>query len=338
MSTILDPAPIERFVKKRIDGLEGPLEIVPLSGGQSNPTFILAFRDRKLVLRKRPPGELLPSAHAVDREYRVQKALLGSGVPVPEVLVLETAPDVVGTAFYVMEYVEGRIFHDCSLPGVPVAERRTMYRSVARTLALIHGVDVEAVGLSDFGRTQGFFDRQIARWRRQWELSAIEPSRDIETVADWLTRNTPADAGGASIAHGDFRLGNVIFHPTEPRVVAVLDWELATLGEPLADLAHCCAFTWRMRSDEYSGVMDLDLSQLGLPSENAFCEEYYAASKASGTIQPFHIIFAIFRNAAIFEGIAARARSGNAASANAGTVGRLGRVLARRAAELIGTA
>lgn len=334
----LDTAKVESFLKKRIDGLEGPLEIIPIAGGQSNPTFVLLFRNRKLVLRKRPGGDLLPSAHAVDREYRVQNALLKSGVPVPDVLLLHMEPDIVGTAFYVMNHVDGQVFHDCSLPGVPAGERKVMFRSAASTLAALHRVDPGSAGLADFGRPAGYFGRQIARWHRQWELSREAPNADVERVAQWLSANIPPETGRAAIAHGDFRIGNLMFHPTEPRVVAVLDWELATLGEPLADLAHLCAFTWHMTSAEYGGVMEIDLATCGLPSEAGFCETYYALSGAADRLQPFHLAFALFRNAIIFAGIAARARSGTAAAANAGTVGKLASILASRAAELVDTA
>ncbi|WP_173933956.1 phosphotransferase family protein [Chelativorans sp. Marseille-P2723] len=339
MSTLprLDPEPLKSFLADRIEGLGEALRIEPMTGGQSNPTFLLDFGERKLVLRKRPDGDLLPSAHAVDREYRVQKALQGSGVPVPEVLLLHMEPDVIGTAFYVMEYVEGRVFHDCSLPGVPSDQRRSMYRSAADTLARLHEVDVAAVGLSDFGRSGGYFSRQIARWYKQWELSAIEPNRDIDLVADWLSRNTPPESRRPAIAHGDFRIGNLMFHPTEPRVVAVLDWELATLGEPLADLAHLCSFTWHMGSSEYGGLLDVDTASLSLPSQQEFCQEYYKIAGDSGRLTPFHLAFALFRNAIIFEGIAARARSGNAAASNAQSVGRLAGILASRAAALLET-
>ena len=335
ITTRLDPAPVERFLKQRIDGLEGPLEIIPISGGQSNPTFVLEFGNRRLVLRKRPDGELLPSAHAVDREYKVQRALQDGDVPVPRMHLLHMEPDIVGTAFYVMEHVDGRVFHDCALPDVPAAERAEMYRSAARTLARLHAVNVVEVGLSDFGRTGAYFARQVARWHKQWHLSAVEPCPEIEAVAEWLTRNMPEGSGRVSIAHGDFRMGNLMFHPTEPHVVAVLDWELATLGEPLADLAHFCAFTWHMEQDEYGGLMDVDLAARALPNAAAFCGAYHAASERRDRIEAFHVLFAMFRNAAIFEGIAARARSGNAAAANARTVGRLGRILARRAAEML---
>jgi aminoglycoside phosphotransferase (APT) family kinase protein len=330
----LDPETIHRFVAEHIEGLTGPLQIEQISGGQSNPTYILDYGHRRLVLRKRPPGELLPSAHAVDREYRVQKALRDSGVPVPEVLLLHMEPDVIGTAFYLMEHVSGRVFHDCTLPGV-TGLRRAMYQSAARTLARLHEVDVAAVGLSDFGRAGSYFERQVTRWHRQWQLSSVEPNSDIETLVDWLKRNMPPESGRAGIAHGDFRIGNVMYYPDQPDVVAVLDWELATLGEPLADLAHFCAFTWHMGTSEYGGLLGVDLAAAELPSQDEFCETYYAAAPGSGRMTPFHIAFALFRNAAIFEGIAARARSGNAASANATTVGKLSGVLARRAVSLL---
>lgn len=331
----LDRKAIERFLADRIEGLGGPLRIDRMSGGQSNPTYLLDFGGRKLVLRKRPDGELLPSAHAVDREYRVQKALLGSGVPVPEVLLLHMEPDIVGTAFYVMEYVEGRVFHDCTLPGAAPDERRAMYRSAAQTLARLHDVDVAAIGLSDFGRKGAYFSRQISRWYKQWELSSIKPNHDIDVVAEWLSRNIPPGNAGPSITHGDYRIGNLMFHPSEPRVIAVLDWELSTLGEPLADLAHFCAFTWHLGASEYGGLLGVEFAALGLPHQEEFCEEYYQVASGSGRMTHFHLALALFRNAIIFEGIAARARSGNAAAANAQIVGRLASVLAARAAALL---
>jgi aminoglycoside phosphotransferase (APT) family kinase protein len=331
----LDTRRTETFLKARIAGLDGPLSVAPIVGGQSNPTFVLSFANRKLVLRKRPPGELLPSAHAVDREYRVQKALADSGVPVPKMRLLHMEPDVVGTAFYVMDHVDGRVFNDCGLPGVAPADRGQMYEAAAETLARLHDVDVAAAGLGDFGRPDGYFSRQVARWHKQWQLSAVEPSAEIETLASWLAQNIPPQSDRPAIAHGDYRIGNLMFHPTEPRVVAVLDWELSTIGEALADLAHFCTFTWHMTKGEYGGVMDVDLEAVGLPTEADFCEAYASLRAGRGRLLPFHRAFALFRNAAIFEGIAARARAGNAAAANAEAVGRLGRVLARRAAALI---
>lgn len=340
MSTIrlLDPEPIERFLHRQIGGLGKLRRVEPLTGGQSNPTYLLEFDARRLVLRRRPDGQLLPSAHAVDREYRVQKALRDSGVPVPEVFVLHMEPDVAGTGFYVMEYMEGRIFGDCALPQAAPEERREMYRSAARTLTALHAVDPERVGLADFGRPGDYFARQISRWHRQWELSAPAPNRHIDLVAEWLASNIPAQASRPSVVHGDYRIGNLVFHTAEPRVVAVLDWELATLGEPLADAAHFAAFTWHMRPAEYGGLLGLDLNRLQLPEEREFIADYGSMARRTDEMTIFPMVFALFRNAAIFEGIGARARSGNAASADAESVGRLGAVLAERAAAMLGIA
>lgn len=335
----LDSGSIEHFLHGCLGKELGRLRrIEPLAGGQSNPTYLLDFEARRLVLRRRPDGQLLPSAHAVDREFRVQKALRSSGVPVPEVLVLHMEPDVAGTAFYVMEYVEGRIFSDCSLPEVAPDARREMYRSAARTLAALHAIDPQSVGLSDFGRPGDYFARQISRWYRQWELSAAAPNRNIDLVAEWLTANIPAQAARPSIVHGDFRIGNLVFHPVEPRAIAVLDWELSTLGEPLADVAHFAAFTWYMRPAEYGGLLGLDLKALELPQEKEFFDAYCAVARPGEEITRFPMVFALFRNAVIFEGIGARARLGNATSPEAKTVGKLGAVLAERAARLLGAA
>ncbi|MEJ1935169.1 phosphotransferase family protein [Nostoc sp. NIES-2111] len=325
-------------VLRRDLGLSGePVRWFPIAGGQSNPTFILAFGKQEVVLRKRPPGPLLPSAHAVDREYRVMKALHAAGFPVPRPLLLHEEDDLAGTAFYVMERVHGRVFHDASLPGLSPAHRREATLDAARTLAALHRIDPVAIGLGDFGRPEGYFARQVARWRKQWDLSADAPNADIERVGAWLAANLPPETGPARIVHGDYRMGNLMLHPTEPRVVAVLDWELSTLGAPLADLAHFCTYSYRMRPDEYGGTLGLDLGVLGLPDEAAFRDAYLDAVGEGPRPGTFHAVFALFRNAAIFEGIAGRARAGNAASANAGEVGRLAAVLARRAAELVET-
>lgn len=325
---------VERFLAGKLPGFGRLISIDRIAGGQSNPTFMLSFSDRRLVLRKRPSGTLLPSAHAVDREYRVQSALAESGVPVPRMLLIHEDPDVVDTAFYVMEFVDGRVFHDCALAGVSADERAAMYRSAATMLARLHAIDPGAAGLSDFGKPTGYFSRQIARWYRQWEMSSTGGNDDIERLRSWLTANLPPEPPGPSITHGDYRIGNLMFHPTEPRVVAILDWELATLGDGLADLAHFGAFTWYMGHAEYGGLMDIDYRSRGLPSQEEFTSIYFA-ERGSGRLATFHTAFALFRNAVIFEGIAGRARSGNAASRNAETVGRLAGVLARRAVTII---
>lgn len=333
-SNELDAALVRRFLQERVDGLEGPMTVQPITGGQSNPTYLLTFDNRKLVLRKRPSGALLPSAHAVDREHRVQEALQGSGVPVPRMLLLHTEPEIVGTAFYAMDYVEGRVFHEASFPQADPSERRAMYASAAETLARLHAVDVASVGLTDFGRASGYFARQVARWGRQWELSEGD-SRDVDRLRRWLEANIPAESGAPSIVHGDYRVGNLIFHPTEPRISAVLDWELSTLGDGLADLTHFCAFNWHMTRQEYGGVMGISGGGSGIPTEEEFCAAYFAAAGIEPRMSRFHVVFALFRNAVIFAGIAARARTGSAAASNAGQVGRLAAVLAQRAVAIL---
>lgn len=335
-SAQIDTAALAAYLKPRIAGAGPEVSLRQISGGQSNPTYFLDAGDRKLVLRKRPAGDLLPSAHAVDREFRVQAALAGTGVPVARMELFCEAPDVIGTQFYVMERVEGRVLHDNALPDLPKAERRAHFDALARTLAAIHRVDVEAVGLADFGKHGGFAARQIARWTRQWELSATARNQDVERMIDWLLRNLPQE-DRTTLVHGDFRLGNVMFHPTEPRIVAVLDWELSTLGHPLADLAHSCIYTWFMRPEEYGrGLQGVDLEADGLPSMKEFIRAYFAAAGQADELTTFYLALALFRNAVIFEGIASRARQGNASSRDAAEVGRLAPALAARGAELIG--
>ncbi|MFG1229982.1 phosphotransferase family protein [Xanthobacter autotrophicus NCIMB 11399] len=334
-----DPARLEAFLRGRLPA-EGPgFGMEAVGGGQSNPTFFLTLGERRLVLRKRPPGPLLPSAHAIDREFRVQSALKGTGVPVPEPLLYCADESVVGTAFYVMERVDGRIFHDSALPGVSHAERAAMYDSLADVLGRLHRVDHRAVGLEGYGRDGDYFARQISRWTRQWEMSRTRDLPDVNVLITWLAAhvNRPSEeAARTGIVHGDFRFGNVIFHPAEPRIVAVLDWELSTLGHPLADLAHTCVYSWLFKPDEYGGgVMGLDLAALGIPSLDAFVARYGAATGSEVRLDPFHLAFALFRNAVIFEGIAARARGGNASAANAREIGALAPVFARRAVEII---
>jgi aminoglycoside phosphotransferase (APT) family kinase protein len=333
-----DVRPLVDLLRRDLGLPGGPAKWLPIAGGQSNPTYILGFGSQEVVLRKRPPGPLLPSAHAVDREYRVLKALHAAGFPVPRPLLLHEGDDLAGTAFYVMERVHGRVFHDASLPGLTPHERREATLHAARTLAALHRIDPATVGLADFGRPDGYFARQVARWRKQWDLAAAAPNADIEHVGAWLADNLPPETGPARIVHGDYRMGNLMLHPAQPRVVAVLDWELSTLGAPLADLAHFCTYSYRMRPDEYGGTLGLDIAALGLPGEAAFRDAYLEAVGEGPRPGIFHAAFALFRNAAIFEGIAGRARAGNAASANAGEVGRLAAVLARRAAELVETA
>lgn len=332
MSFGFDVAALDTYLKGALPGLAGTPRLTPIAGGQSNPTFFVDYDNRALVLRKQPPGELLPSAHAIDREYRIIRALAQTDVPVPPALLYCEDRAVIGTPFYVMEKVEGRVFHDCTLPGVTPDERRAMYRAMAKTLAAFHNVDVAAVGLSDFGKPGNYFSRQIGRWSRQWELSRTRDDANIDHLVAWLPAHIPAD-DTTTLVHGDYRIGNLMFHPTEPKVVAVLDWELSTLGHPLADLAHC-AMAWVSQPDEYGGIAGLDLKALGIPELNDFVADYAALARHGQALTDFHKAFALFRWAVIFEGIAARAKAGNANSANAAGTGRLAAAFARRAAAL----
>jgi aminoglycoside phosphotransferase (APT) family kinase protein len=329
-----DPITLDQYLRQALPGLEGDLHIERVPGGQSNPTFFVTYDEHRLVLRKQPPGELLPSAHAVDREYRIMTALAGTDVPVPPTILFCEDRAVVGTPFYLMERLEGRVFSDCALPDVTPDERRLMYRSVAQTLAALHNIDPAAVGLDDYGKAGNYFARQIGRWTRQWELSRTRDNADIERLIEWLPQHIPED-DETSIAHGDYRIGNVMFHEREPRVVAVLDWELSTLGHPLADLAHSC-IAWHSRPDEYGGLLGLDYGALGIPDEAGYTAAYHQASHRTERMTPFHLAFALFRFGVIFEGIAARAKAGTAAAANASEVGQLATNFARRAIEVIG--
>jgi aminoglycoside phosphotransferase (APT) family kinase protein len=327
-----DPGALAGFLA----GAFGPAELAleQVAGGQSNPTYFVTWGGRRMVLRKKPAGPLLPGAHAIEREFRVMEALGRAGVPVPRPLLLHTEPGPLGTPFYLMERVEGRVFADCALAGVPAGERAGIYMGMADALAALHRARPEAVGLGDFGRPGSYFERQIARWTRQWRESGSGPIPALDALADWLPRHLPADDGRVAVAHGDFRLGNLLFHPTEPRVVAILDWELATLGHPLADLGYAC-IPWHTAPDEYGGILGLDLAALGLPAERAFIERYLAAAPPGAPFGRFHVAFALFRFAAIFVGIADRARAGTAAAGDAAALGPLAARFAERGLEVV---
>jgi aminoglycoside phosphotransferase (APT) family kinase protein len=328
-----DETTLDSHLRSSIDGLSGTMRIERIQGGRSNPTFFVSYDNRRLVLRKQPPGNLLPSAHAIDREYRILKALAGTDVPVPKALSFHEGSEVVGTPFYVMERLEGRVFNDCALPGVPPQERRVMTLAVAETMARLHRLDWAALGLADYGHPGNYFARQIGRWSRQWEMSKSRELPAVERLIAWLPKNVP-DSDITSIVHGDFRLNNLIFHPTEPKVVGVLDWELSTLGHPLADVAYS-ALTWRLTPAEYVGFAGLDLAALGIPSEHEYLEHYYALAPSTGRVTPFHTAFSLFRLAVIFEGVAARARQGSASSDDGRRIDHLSEVFAQRAVEVI---
>jgi aminoglycoside phosphotransferase (APT) family kinase protein len=328
-----DAGALSRFLTDKL-GLTGPMSLERIEGGQSNPTYFVTFPDRRLVLRKKPAGPILPSAHAIDREFRVMSALEGSRVPVPRVLLYCTDSEVIGTPFYIMERLEGRVFHDCALPGLTAAERRAIYLSMAETLAALHSVDPAGIGLEDFGRPGNYFQRQIARWSRQWAESPTKDIPELDALVAWLSAHLPPDDGRVAIAHGDFRLGNLIIHPSEPRVVGVLDWELSTIGHPLADLGFCC-MPWHTAPDEYNGILGLDREALGVPREEEFVNHYFSHGTPDSGFGAFHRAFALFRFAVIFVGISDRGRAGTAAGHNAAAVSHLGRHFARRGLDVI---
>lgn len=328
----------ENLLRGRFPYLCGSMQLSLIGGGQSNPTYFVDFDNRRMVMRKRPPGVVLPSAHAIDREYRVMQALSGSALPVPPTVLYHPDADVIGTPFYVMERVEGRVFNDNALTGLGPAERRAIYFAMAETLAQLHRVDWRAVGLGDFGKPGDYFQRQLRRWQQQWNLSKTREIPALDTLLGWLRQNLPED-DETTLTHGDFKLNNLMFHPTEARVVAVLDWELSTLGNPLADVAFNTV-AWRTLPGEYGGIRGLDLSALGIPEEAEYLAHLYRCAGRTDPgrqARPFHWAFALMRWAVIFEGIAARAKSGNAVSANAADVGTLSLALALRGLEAIDT-
>ena len=313
----LDEARLAEYLAAHLPGFAGPLTVRQFQGGQSNPTFHLHTPGAEYVLRKKPPGTLLPSAHAVDREYAVQAALAGSAVPVAPVRLLCRDEAVIGTMFYVMDHVPGRVFADRTLAGVPPADRAAMYDDMNRVLAALHGVDWQAAGLSGFGRPQGYVARQIDRWSRQYVASDAGEVAEMDRLMAGLPAHAPA-TDETAIAHGDFRLGNLIFHPTEPRVVAVLDWELSTLGHPLADLAYNC-IPWRLPM-AMEGLAGADIS--GIPGEAEHVAAYCRRTGRAGVPElDFFVVFSLFRWAAIAAGVYRRALDGNAADARALTVG-----------------
>ena len=308
----------------RAQGLAGdePLKVSVLAGGQSNPTFrIDAGGDRQYVLRKKPPGTLIASAHAIDREFRVMKALAGTGVPVPKMLAYCEDDSLIGTPFYIMQFLQGRVFMDQGLPGLSNAERTAIYREMNRVIAALHAVDYKAVGLGDYGKEGNYVGRQIARWTRQCKESTLPVNDAMNKLMDWLPANLPA-GDETTLVHGDYRLDNLIFHPTEPRVIGVLDWELSTLGHPLADLSYQC-MGWRIPHDLWRGIGGLDLAQLGIPSEAEYVKWYGDATghDAAGHWD-FYIAYNLFRMAAILHGIAQRAADGNATADDAVETGR----------------
>ncbi|SMQ85471.1 Predicted kinase, aminoglycoside phosphotransferase (APT) family [Devosia lucknowensis] len=323
---------LHEFLAATFGATEAP-RCEKISGGQSNPTFFVDYGDRRMVLRKQPQGPLLRGAHAIDREFRVLKALADTDVPVPGAILYHADADVLDTPFYLMERLEGRVFENCALPGMSGEQRRAIYFGMAEALAKLHRIEPEAIGLGDYGRPGNYFERQIARWSKQYDESTGSRISALDELVARLPSLMPPDDGKVTIAHGDFRLGNMLFHPTEPRVVGILDWELSTLGHPYADLGFCC-MPWHTTPDEYGGIMGLD-GDLGIPTQAEFCAHYHAQVGSDAPLLPFHVAFALFRFSVIFVGIADRVRSGNAAAANAEAVGPLAKRFAERALEVI---
>lgn len=312
-----DKTKLAAWLESHVDGFAGPLTTSRFNGGQSNPTYRLDTPGHSYVLRRKPMGKLLPGAHAVDREARVQQALASTGFPVPKVHALCTDDEIVGSWFYVMDFVEGRIFWDPTLPAVEPAARRRYFDAMNETIARLHTVDYSAIGLTDYGKPGDFFSRQITRWSRQY-LGDVEAGRDVhmDKLIDWLPVNMPA-GNESCLTHGDFRIDNMIFHPTEPRVIAVLDWELSTLGHPLADFAYHLLM-YRMPPGMLASLAGADLTALDIPTETESIDAYCRRTdRVSIPHIDFFIVFNLFRLAAILHGIRGRIARGNAASAQA---------------------
>jgi aminoglycoside phosphotransferase (APT) family kinase protein len=322
-----------KFIGDNIPGASFQLKIERIAGGQSNPTFLVESGCKRMVLRKQPGGALLPSAHAIDREYRIMQALAASEVPVPKMISYLADSSIVGTPAYLMEYVDGRVFHTATIEGVEPEARAAMFKSAAEVLGRLHRVDWTKSGLSDFGKPGNYFQRQISRWTRQWNTSK-EEIPDVDRLGAWLAAHIPSD-DRTTICHGDYRIGNLLFHPRNPHIAAVLDWELSTLGHPLADLAHFC-IPFHTLPEEYGGIAGLDHPALGIPSEEEIVRHYSVAAGKPAMLLPFHLGFALFRFAVIFAGIKARAAAGNAADPSAASIGNLVGSFARRGCELLG--
>ena len=328
----LDESRVDGFLRSRIPGLAGMPRFTPIAGGQSNPTYFVDYEARSLVLRKQPGGELLPSAHAVDREYRVIKALAGTDVPIARTYALCEDESVIGTMFYVMEYVGGRLFWDPRLPDATAAERAQLHDEINRVISALHSVDHQAVGLGDFGKTGDYIARQVSRWSKQYQASETEKIEAMDNLIAWLPANIPP-GDETRIVHGDYRIDNVIFDPVEPRIRAVIDWELCTLGHPLADFAYHC-MVWRIPPGIFRGLSGVDLPSLGIPTEREYVATYCRRTGRDG-IAPgdweYYMAYNMFRIAAIVQGVMARALQGNASSAEAMQTGRAARPLAELA-------
>ncbi|MCU0868039.1 MAG: phosphotransferase [Burkholderiales bacterium] len=322
-----DTTALEAWLAGRIDGFRGPIALHQFNGGQSNPTFLLDAGGRQYVLRRKPPGKLLPSAHAVDREFRVISALHGTDVPVARPYALCEDPEIIGSAFYVMAYVPGRVLWDPSLPGLDAVQRAAVFDELNRVIAAMHALDPVAIGLADYGRSGQYIERQLARWTTQYRASETERIEAMEHLIEWLPQHVPA-GDETRLVHGDYRLDNVMFDATAPRIVAVLDWELSTLGHPLADFAYHC-MTWRLTPEEFRGMAGFDFATLGIPTEAQYVARYCARTGRAGIAHwDWYLAFNMFRLAAILQGIMGRVVAGTASSEHAREQGRRARPMA----------
>ncbi len=332
-----DGAALQTYLLERLPGFTGPLSVEQFKGGQSNPTYKLVTPAASYVMRSKPgpASKLLPSAHAIEREFRVMSALAGSDVPVPRMHLLCEDEAVVGRAFYVMEFVQGRVLWEQSLPGLTREQRGAIYDEMNRVIAALHKLDVDALGLGDFGRPGNYFERQIARWSKQYRASVTGPNEAMDRLIEWLPQHIPdsaRDPSMVSVVHGDYRLDNLIFDPDRPRILAVLDWELSTIGHPLADFSYHC-MSWHIQPGNFRGIGGLDLAALGIPLEAEYMRRYCERS-GRGTLASlqadwnFYLAYNMFRLAAILQGIAKRVEAGTAASEQARQSGAGARPLA----------
>ena len=335
-----DTAALGAWMTQHVEDFAGPLGVEMFKGGQSNPTYKLITPERTYVMRAKPGpvAKLLPSAHAIEREFAVMRGLAGTDVPVARMHALCEDESVIGRAFYIMEYVEGRVLWDQTLPGMTPAERGAIYDEMNRVIAALHKVDYAARGLADYGKPGNYFERQIGRWSKQYQASVTQPIPEMDRLIEWLPAHIPAsarDEGLTSIVHGDYRLDNVIFHPSEPRILAVLDWELSTLGHPLADFSYHC-MAWHIPPGTFRGIGGVDLASLGIPSEQDYIHRY---CERTGLATPeqlapdwnFYLAYNMFRIAAILQGIAKRVEAGTASSAQARASGAGARPMAELA-------
>jgi aminoglycoside phosphotransferase (APT) family kinase protein len=332
-----DDASLASWLKAHLPGFDGPLQVAQFKGGQSNPTYLLSTPGRSYVMRTKPGpvARLLPSAHAIEREFRVMQALQGTEVPVPHMLSLCDDEAVIGRAFYLMEFVQGRVLWDQALPDLPLQDRGAYYDEMNRVMAALHRLTPAAIGLGDYGRPGNYFERQIGRWSKQYAASVTEPIAEMDRLIEWLPQHIPPgarDEAEVSVVHGDFRLDNLIFHPQEPRVLAVLDWELSTLGHPLADFSYHC-MSWHIPHALGRGIGGLDPAALGIPTESAYLRRYCERTGRDdvGALEAdwnFYLAYNLFRIAAILQGIAKRVVDGTAASAQARAAGAGARPLA----------